>query len=428
MGGSFACPECGNPVKLSGLTPGRQVCCDWCRTWVEVPFLPRVAGRGRGESARKRGRPKWAAWAWGGLAVLTLVLTTAGVGRMIQSRSRRVHEQALCRLSKDARRDERAGRLGVALAAVEAALVEAARIGPGKSARLDELRSWRDRLARREIEARLAELPGLDPREAIGACLTLQARIGGNPSLARFEESVTEQLDRARTRSVETDLSAARQAFDVGDASRVLELCERLVETANTLPTETRRRARSDADGMVAVIVAHRGLILGEIDGEFVLGSRSDYAPVLHSMFAQAFRQRGYVPRPASSFWVALWDRLAPYHLSVAVHETQPGPYLQTQNRISFLEINLSLEQKGRPDPIWNGPVNARTRIQIPNLPAYQAGRIAVSVPREASVEHLFYEDARTVLIERLALRLRSLPDIRSPLTIPAPSSPADSS
>jgi hypothetical protein len=428
MGGSFACPECGNPVALSGPTPGRQVCCDWCRTWVEVPFLPRLAGRWRGESARNRGWRKRFAWAWGGLAVLALLLTAAGAGRMLQSRSRQVHTEALCRLSDDAQLDEREGRLGGALATVEAALIEAARIEPGQSARLDELRGWRDRLARREMESRLAELPRLDPQEAIGLCLTLQARINGNPSLAGFEESVVGQLERARMRSVEADLSSARQALEAGDATRVLELCERLVETANTLPTETRRRARCDADRMVAEVVSRRGLILAEIDGEFTLGSRSAYVPVLQPMLADALRLHGYVPRPNSSYWASLWDRLAPYHLGVAILETQPGPYLQTSNRTSFLEVKMSLEHRGKKLPVWGGPVTASTRLQIPNLSAYQASRIAVGVQRDPAFERLFYDDAWSVLIDRLAQRLRSLPDIRGPLAIPSSSSPADPS
>jgi hypothetical protein len=426
MGGSFACPECGNPVALSGSTPGRQVCCDWCRTWVEVPFLPRLAGRSRGESARNRGWRRRVAWAWGGLAVLAVLLTAAGASRMLRSRSRQVHSQALCRLSDDAQLDEREGRLGGALATLEAALIEAARIEPGGSARLDALRSWRDRLARRETESRLAELPRLAPREAIGVCLTLQARINGNPSLAGFEETVVGELERARLRAVEAELSSARQAFEAGDASRVLELCERLVETANTLPTETRRRARGEADAMVAEVVCRRGLILGEIDGEFTLGSKSSYVPVLEPMLADALRLHGYVSRPNSSYWASLWDKLAPYYLSVAILETQPGPYLQTSNRISFLEVKMSLEHRGKKLPVWGGPVTASTRLQIPNLSAYQASRIAVCVHRDPAFERLFHDDAWSVLIERLAQRLRSLPDIRGSLTIPPSSPPAD--
>jgi hypothetical protein len=420
MGGSFACPECGNPLELKGLTPGRQVRCGWCRTYVEVPFLPRMAGRGRGSPARRR-NPRWAAWAWSGVTLSALILIAAGAGRMFLTRSRQFHEEALCRLSDAARDDEREGRFGPALATIEAALIEAGKIKPRDEARLAELRRWRDRIARREIETRLAEVAGLPPEQAVGACLTLLARIRDNPDLEGLEEAVGEQLGRARERSVAADLAAARRALDAGDAAGVLDRCERLVETADTLESETRRDARAEADAMVARIITQRGLIVGAIEGQFILGSDSSYTRVFHSLLADTLRQRGYVPRPASSFWAPLWDKLAPFHLKIGVRETLPEPYMESQNRTSSIDVSLVLNRTGKPVAIWEGIVNARTRIPLLGLPAYQASRLAVSDHRDPAVEHLLYEDARSLLVERLTLRLRSIPEARSPLSLPAP-------
>ena len=45
MDGSFACPECGSDVEVRGLAPGRQVRCGFCHRLLEVPYLPRAAGR-----------------------------------------------------------------------------------------------------------------------------------------------------------------------------------------------------------------------------------------------------------------------------------------------------------------------------------------------------------------------------------------------
>src|SRR4051794_17461453 len=247
MGGSFACPECGNALKLKGLTPGRQIRCGWCRTWVEVPFLPRAIPRGRFAFTRKR-TPRWAVWAWVGLGTTTALLLLAGASRYLHTQSRQVHELALSRLSDEATLEERAGRDGAALAAIEAALIEAAKIEPRDDARLEQLRSWRARIARREIETRLAQIADLPPEPAVGACLTLLARARKDPSLGSLEEAVEEQLERARERWVAADLVAARQALDAGDPVRVLERCERLSQTSSTLTSEARHRARAEAD------------------------------------------------------------------------------------------------------------------------------------------------------------------------------------
>src|SRR3954468_9712839 len=151
MGGTFACPECGNPLELKGLAPGREVRCGWCRTRVEVPFLPRAAGRRRSSTGWSR-VPRWARWAWPVVGLAAILLIAAGTGRMFLKRTPQGHAEALERLAAEAKDDERDGRLGPALAAIEAALVEAGKLKPPDGARLDELRAWRGRVARREIE------------------------------------------------------------------------------------------------------------------------------------------------------------------------------------------------------------------------------------------------------------------------------------
>jgi len=132
------------------------------------------------------------------------------------------------------------------------------------------LRSWRDRIARREIETRLAQVAGLPPEQAVGACLTLLARIRDNPG-SRARGGRRRAAGRARERTVAADLAAARRA-STRRCGRVLDRCERLVETANTLESET-DATPAEADAMVARIITQRGLIVGAIDGQFILGS-----------------------------------------------------------------------------------------------------------------------------------------------------------
>src|SRR5690349_15488757 len=110
MGGTFACPECGNEVELKGTSPGRQVRCGWCETWGEGPFLPRSVGAPRRKRFRGR-RPRWVAWAWAGLALLGVVVLAVGTSRVLRSQDRARRERALAALVATADDDERAGRL-----------------------------------------------------------------------------------------------------------------------------------------------------------------------------------------------------------------------------------------------------------------------------------------------------------------------------
>src|SRR4051794_16631826 len=108
MVGSFACPECGAEVTPGARSPGRQVRCARCSTLVEVPFLPRVAVRRRGRSARAWRRPA----AWGALALVGVALMATGVGRALRSSPRAGPEAGLDELAAGSAEAEHDGRLG----------------------------------------------------------------------------------------------------------------------------------------------------------------------------------------------------------------------------------------------------------------------------------------------------------------------------
>jgi hypothetical protein len=368
--------------------------------------------------------PVWAVWAWMGIALATLGLMVLGTARILRAQSRQVCERALAGLCQTAEDEERHERFGPALASLEAAAVMAAELGPRDEARLARLRSWRDRVAQRDVETTLATLPTLPPEKAVGACLTLQARLRASASasagLARFEETVDQQLAQARTRCVEADLDAARRAWKAGDAALVYERCERLAENTNTLDSssEYRRQARDEADALAARVIAQRGVWVEPIQGHFDRGSQASYEP-LHRLLTEALRQHGYVVRPASPFWPAQWDRLAPFHLTIRVTEQTPGTYLQSANRTSAIHLGLVLSERGKTHTLWQGTVNARTRVPLPGLPAYQARRLALNERRDPPIEQSFYQDARTLLEKRLAAQLTTLPQLRSPLALP---------
>src|SRR4051794_38328163 len=87
MTGSFACPECGDEVEVHGATPGREVQCARCATWVEVPYLPR-----RGVWTRPRFRRRRPPWmiraAWAAVAVLAVIVAVVAGTTVAASRGR----------------------------------------------------------------------------------------------------------------------------------------------------------------------------------------------------------------------------------------------------------------------------------------------------------------------------------------------------
>jgi hypothetical protein len=87
MDGVFACPKCGYELKSKGLNAGRRVRCDWCESWVEVPFLPRVVPRHR----RKRAM-RWVYRAWAGVAILAVILLPLSASKWMHARDRLARE------------------------------------------------------------------------------------------------------------------------------------------------------------------------------------------------------------------------------------------------------------------------------------------------------------------------------------------------
>jgi hypothetical protein len=407
MAGVFACPECGSELELRGLSPGRQVRCGWCETWVEVPFIPRSpkAKRFRG----KRKGPAWLPLAWGAVALLAVVVVVAGGARLVRSRAHAAREKALAELTASATAAERAGRLDQALTETEAALTLARDIDAGGSARVDALTRKRDGLAVREARARLDAVAGADPDQAVGECLTLLARIRKRPALAELEEPVREALERASRRGVEADAAAARRAFEKGRPDEAFRLCERMAKMAENLPARPRRAAREEAEALVTGVVRKHGLVLSPARGQFTFGSPASYAAALRPLVTDRLKPHGYLPCPPSSDWCPLWDRLAPYQLDVEVAERQAGNYMESQNRISILQARVILSLRGA--TLWERTVGGRTVVPLPNIPAYQGSRMASGDRPSPAFERLLYDSAHAILTDQIARVLRSAPD-----------------
>lgn len=417
MDGTFACPECGCEIRLKGLSPGREVRCGWCQAWVVVPFLPRAdqIKRMRGHRARGR-RRRLPVWVWAAAGVLSVAIAVAAASRVVRSRWRSADAEAIARLVETSRQAEAAGRLDEALAAMEGALTLARRVEPASAAH-DDFRRQRERLARREAEARLSALDSggtpAEPGRAVGHALILLARARKDPALTGLEDRIEGTLERLRLRWAEADATAARTAEEDGQLVRSLEFCQRLARTADDLSPEPRKRWRGEAEATARRLISRYGAVVDPVRGQFSLGSPLSHAALLNPLLADRLRGAGYLPRPPQPTWDEFWTALAPYRVGVEIVERQDDTYLQSPNRLSQIEATLSLSRLGH--RLWRDTARGRTQVPLPGLPAYQASRLAVGAHRSPDFERLLYNDARGILYDRLVPLLRNLPSSRSP-------------
>lgn len=409
MQGSFACPECGCEIHLTGLSPGRTVRCGWCDSLVEVPFIPRADQIVRSRSRSRVPWWAWPVWARVSVAILCVALAAAVLARLVRARWQSADEEELARMVATSAAAEKAGRLGDALVELQSALVRAARMSP-PPAGVEDLRRQRDALSLREAEAQLAAMasPAADPGQAVGRALTLQARTTHDPALTGLVPAIDTALERLREQWADADAVDAATALEAGQPDRAMELCERLHRTADGLPDGPRRRLQAGAVGLAARVIVRHGAIVEPVKGHFTLGSPESYASQLRPLFLDGLRSHGYLPRPAQPVWPELWSRTAPFRLIFEVVERQDDTYLQSPNRVSRIEGMLAMTHAGA--TLWHDTPMAHTQIPLPGLPAYQASRVAVSAHRSPDFERLLYDNARASLRERLGLSMRNLP------------------
>ena len=407
MTGVFACPECGLELWVEGTSPGREVQCEGCSTWVEVPFLPRAgAAKFTRRGAR---RSPWASRTLrGAVAFAALVLIALTATRMIGGRVRTDRERVLAELVASADRAEASRRYDVALREAEAALAHARSFEREGSSRLAELADRRDRASLREATARLAAVEALHPDAAVGESLTLAARARHDPALAPLAGAIDDRLAASRRRQAEADLALARLAFDEGRDADAFAIADRLHARARDLPEADSLRYRDQAEALLVAAVGRSGVTLPPAYGRFVAGSVEGYAAVLDRLRADSVKARGYLPQPGRSPWSGLWDEKAPFVQAVEIAESQDEFYLQSKNRTTFIDGTFELFHEGR--SAWKIRVVGRTRAPLPNLPAYLAGHLATADRRDPDAEKRLHADALAQFAEQAARNLRALP------------------
>ena len=407
MDGSFACPECGSTVEVRGLAPGRQVRCGFCQRLLEVPYLPRVPVASW--KRRRFGRPKWVPWAWSALGVVAVVLLITISVRTWQRRHQTAQEGSIHKLIESSRLHERSGRLNQALGDLDAAL-ELARTAEPAPPRLplDELRTRRQDLARRDAASVLDRLIQRDPGPAsLGDWLNLIARAKHDPDLATLQPRIQEQFAAMVQRQGDSELASARRAFESGQVVAALRGCDRIAKILPHLPLDSRQTVRSQTEALVTQLVATHGVVVEAPQGEFVFGSQSSYLkdmlPVLH----KGLDAKDYLPNRSESPWGDLWKH-AKYHLSLEISEQHESNYLGTENRLTRINARLALTSGG--SLIWQTIPTARTTVPLPNLPAYLASQLANSPKRSDDRERLLYDNARGQILEKFSYALIHMP------------------
>lgn len=401
MDGEFACPQCGQAVKVRRPGPGRQARCRFCNSLIEVPFLPRVDGAWK---RRRFSRPRWVPWAWAGivLAVASLIATAAVQGLVRRDRAARLG--TVERLIDSSRAHESEGRFDLALLDLDSAL-KVARATGIELEDPEKLQGRRRDLARRDGLSVLGKLAADDRPTSLGAWLDLTARVGADRDLEPMRKDVETRFAFALGKWID---DAADRAVHEFDPSAALAICRDGDELAVHLAPTDRRPAQDRFRGIAASLVDRCGVAIDEAPGEFVVGVKAGYDRAFRPLILETLRQKGYLPPAADPRWADLWTN-PPYRFNYAVRERQEGTYLGTQNRLSRIETRLSLTDRGR--EIWATTPNARTIVPVPNLPSYLAGRLALSQDRVEEAEKMLHDNAFALMRDRFQLSLKNLPD-----------------
>jgi hypothetical protein len=107
--------------------------------------------------------------------------------------------------------------------------------------------------------------------------------------------------------------------------------------------------------------------------------------------------------------------------MTVKVYERYTSVYPQTKNRMTMIDFRPGLQQKGKPNAIWEGLVSMRSRYPNPDFRTVVTGKRSSDFGiRNPEAELMMYRDARAPLAKQLANQLEILPENRTPLT-PAP-------
>ncbi len=408
MDEGFACPECGSTVEVEGLAPGRQVRCGFCNRLLEVPYLPRAAGP---QWKRRRfTRPRWFVWACATLAVASIIILGSWTFRFVTHQYDSAQQRSINLLLESSKANEADGRLDQSLIDLDTAIELARKAGPAYLARIDDWAGKRAGLARREAQAVIDRLNNSAPSSfPVGHWLTLIARAEKDPDLTPLAALIHDQFLAAANREIDSDLAAARRSAERGEALRSFNFCERIVGLADHIAPEKGAAVRTATESLVKQLIAKHGVIIEQPQGHFVFGVQSYVSQIVPSV-TKAFESKGYLPYRPSAHWQNEWKQ-AKYHASIVVSEQLEGNYLSSANRLTRIEVRLTVRSTDQGAPVFQTSPTARSTVPLPNLPMYLSNRLAMSGERTEGLEKLLYDDARGKIDGKLAYSLSNMPE-----------------
>jgi DNA-binding Lrp family transcriptional regulator len=365
----FACPECGESIRLPEHASARRVRCEECLTLVEVPYFPR---------ATRPKRRRIGGWWYVAITLALAVIVIVGTYLLVRARLRAERARALESLIAASEADERDG-------------------------------DWSEALDRLDtVLAMLRREPRLDPGDLADR-------------LARRRERVAERLEQQRRdeaiRSARADLDAAKAALRASpvDALGALERAERAYATARDVPEAQAGPIADEARALASGLIAERGVVFEPVRGTFLAGPETADAhnQRLLPILASALRLRGFLPRFGRSPLFDLWDDRAPYRVTIDLDESFGPGYLQPSNpnRTTKLAARVELVRPSASDaPLWQTRASGKTRDPSPSLNAFASGYIASGTRRDPEVERKLYADAIAVLADDLSRKVGNLP------------------
>jgi hypothetical protein len=406
MVGTFACPECGTEITPRGHAPGRQVRCANCSTLVEVPFFPRSVAKRRGVARDF----DWALpWVRAIVAVLVVLIVVLGVVWTIKRTSRKGTEVEFASLISDSEDAERSGRLEQALAKTEIALRLAKDSGAIGSTRFEKLRTRRDALSLRDAESRLALIASEpDHEKALSQLILLLKRAERDAAL----EPLTTRVRSETAKRAEAELGAVDGAVKEERYNDALLLASRAMEAAASLPPPDGPRIRDDARARASQMIAERGIVLAPVTGKFRLGTAESYREDLRTVFADALRQRGYLPRPIRSPFQSIWEGRAPFRIALEIAAETPIPRHVGAHVGTTIDAKVTLTKGER--LLWSRPVRAKSRSSPGGISSLEYGHILAAQTPDPQVEKHLYDDARAQLRDLIGQQLLLIPDPKS--------------
>ncbi|MEW4569878.1 hypothetical protein AB1L88_18590 [Tautonia sp. JC769] len=400
---AFGCPECGRKVRLKSRSPGRRIRCRGCGTLVEVPFFPRNVGR------RRSRRPRWRRWTPIGVGMAVVVLMPVMAWRWWQGSIRADRSEAIAQAMARMDQAERLGDPSAAFLAADAALAVARESALEPPGGLDRLIRRRDELAIADVAAQLDALPDRPAREAMEQARAIAERSASDPALGTLMGRAGQALSEAARRWTDEQLGLAQSALAAGNPAEALALSDRLAGDLDRPPAAPVAAARERLRGFVAGLVRSNGILIEPIElTAGPAGSPDDsYRSALRQVIRDACVRHGYLPAPPDSPLAGLWDE-APFRFRTTLTEQYGASYLQSPHQTTLIRTELQLDRSGR--TAWSNYFEARTRIPLPGLSALESSRMEIGSEVSREIEHRFARDARADLIEKLQIKLGSLP------------------